>query len=398
MRLDSIFARECKGKGYRVLIRGFFALKQALISILVFAFVSVLLVPIVARSGAASAWNWTTETVDDSSGFSSVKVDARGNVHLAYIGDGDRIKYAFRDAATSKWFSMIVDKAASYTSLVLDSSGDPHICYTQRTMRYAAWNGRTWDIQTLAPGSGAIAYYCSVAVANDGTPHVTWYQERDTQDANYLHMRYAVLKNGAWLARTIDFDPQTGKWETMALDKQGYPHICYDSFVFGQLKYASWDGKAWSIQVVDSRGGNSDQPGRGMGNSLVLDSNGRAMISYFEDSALKYARETDHGWSIETITSTNRSLSWSGYRTSQALDSAGLPHIAYEDAGTLRHAYWDGKVWHFELIARRGPEPYRYESLAIGGNDTIYISYRDPDDGSQKVAIGRPRLSGTETR
>lgn len=115
------------------------------------------------------------------------------------------------------------------------------------------------------------------------------------------------------------------------------------------------------------------------------------MISYFEDSALKYARETDHGWTIETMTTTNRSLSWSGYRTSQALDSAGLPHIAYEDSGTLRHAYWDGKAWHLELIARSGPEPYRYESLAIRPDDAIFISYRDPEDGSQKASIGKPQ-------
>lgn len=368
-----------------------------LISILVSVAACILAVPIAhSRTPSASGWSWTTETVDRDGRFSSLKVDSRGNVHLAYIGDGDRIKYAFRDTSTSKWFTMTVDTAASYTSLVLDSDGNPHVCYTQRTMRYAAWNGRIWDIQTLSPGSGAIAYYCSVAVSSDGTPHVTWYQERDSQDANYLHMKYAVLKNGAWLARTIDFDPQTGKWETMVLDKNGNPHICYDSFVFGQLKYAYWDGKAWSIRSVDSRT-NSDQPGRGMGNSLVLDANGRAMISYFEDSALKYARETDHGWTIETITATNRSLSWSGYRTSQALDSAGRPHIAYEDSGTLRHAYWDGKAWHLELIARSGPEPYRYESLALGLDDTVFISYRDPEDGSQKVAIGRPQPTAGQT-
>lgn len=112
------------------------------------------------------------------------------------------------------------------------------------------------------------------------------------------------------------------------------------------------------------------------------------MISYFEDAALKYAREQDRGWSIETITPTNTSLSWSGYRTSQALDADGLPHVVFEDSGTLKHAYWDGKAWRIEVIARSGPEPYRHGAIAIGRNGTIYISYRDADTGALKVAIG----------
>jgi hypothetical protein len=337
-----------------------------------------------------TSWTFKTETVDVATRFTSLAADARGNVHLAYVTPSDHVFYAFRDARSSKWFTTELDSRASFTSLSLDSQDNPSICYTQQTMHYAHWDGTEWHKEQIAPGAGTIAYYCSVAVSPDGVPRVTWYQERTPQDTNYLHMRYAYLDNGEWLVKTIDWDAQTGKWNTMALDKKGMPHLSFDAYVSGQLKYAVWDGKAWVVQAIDART-DSQQPGRGMGNSLILDANGRAMISYFEDSAFKYAKQTEDGkWAIETLASTNPSGNWAGYRSSQALDNQGLPHLVYEDGGMLRHMNWDGKVWHTQIIARPGAQRLRFASIAISSDNTIYISYCDPEDGSLKVAVGRP--------
>jgi hypothetical protein len=201
-------------------------------------------------------------------------------------------------------------------------------------------------------------------------------------------MRHAVLEGGQWFAKTIDWDAQTGKWNSMVLDARGNPRVSFDAFVSGQLKYAAWNGNTWAVVPVDSRTA-SQQPGRGMGNCLVLDSAGRAMISYFEEGALKYARQKESGgWSIETLASANPSPSWVGYRSSLALDSSGFPHIVYEDSGTLRHVYWDGKTWKKQLIEPAGAQRFRYASIAITRDDIIYISYCDHEDGSLKVAIG----------
>jgi len=105
---------------------------------------------------------------------------------------------------------------------------------------------------------------CSVAVSADGIPHVTWYQERTAEDTNFLHLRHAVLQDGQWLAKTIDWDAQTGKWHSMVLDKQGTPRVSFDAFVSGQLKYGIWVSGSWKVKPIDSRT-SSQQPGRGMG-------------------------------------------------------------------------------------------------------------------------------------
>jgi hypothetical protein len=349
----------------------------------------------ISSIAAPTTWTFKAESVDASARFSSIAVDAQGNVHLAYTIEGDHVKYAFRDSTTGKWFKTDVDAQASFTSLALDAQGNPHICYTQRIMRYAYWNGHVWQKEEVSPGAGTIAYYCSVAISADEaqTPHVTWYQERTPQDTNYLHMRHAVLQDGQWVAKTIDWDAQTGKWHTMVLDRQGRPHVSFDAYVSGQLKYATWDNDHWVVVPVDSRT-SSQQPGRGMGNCLVLTPQGLAMISYFEEGALKFARQKEDGrWSVETLASTTPSPSWAGYRSVLALDSKGQPHIVYEDAGTLRHMYWDGANWQAQLIAPTGRLRLRYGSIAISHDDTIFISYSDPEDGSLKVAVGHPTNS-----
>lgn len=361
-------------------------------------FVAGLLSPVIS-AGSDTSWTFDpakTESVDRSGRFSSLAVDSQGNVHIAYVIEGDHVKYAFRDVNTGKWWPTDIDAQASFTSLALDSDGNPHICYTQRTLRYAHWNGKIWQKEEISPGAGAIAYYCSVAVSADEshTPHVTWYQERTAQDTNYLHMRHAVLQDGQWLAKTIDWDAQTGKWHTMVLDLQGHPHLSFDAYVSGQLKYAYQEGESWVVVPVDART-QSQQPGRGMGNCLVLDAKGHAMISYFEEGALKYARQKDDGrWSIETLAGITPSPSWAGYRSVQRLDRKGNPHVVYEDSGVLRHVFWDGTNWQTQNIAKTGRYRLRYASIAISREDIIYISYCDPDDGSLKVIVGRPTSAG----
>lgn len=373
--------------------------KRSHIVILALMFWAGLLPPISAAD--RNTWTFKTESVDASAKFSSLAVDAQGNVHIAFTIEGDHVKYAFRDVASGKWWSTEVDTQASFTSLALDSQGNPHICYTQRTMRYAHWNGQVWQKEEISPGAGTIAYYCSVAVSGEQpqtqVPHVTWYQERTPQDTNYLHIRHAVLQDGQWLAKTLDWDAQTGKWHTMVLDQQGRPHLSFDAYVSGQLKYAFYDGDRWHVVPVDSRP-SSQQPGRGMGNCLILTPQGQAMISYFEEGALKYAKQKDDGrWSIETLSTITPSPSWAGYRSVQALDSKGQPHIVYEDAGALRHIFWNGTNWQAQSIAPTGRFRLRYASIAISHDDIIYISYSDPEDGSLKVSIGRPNTPAAAT-
>ena len=356
-----------------------------------------LLVLLITPMGASGhAWSWTTEPIDTAGMVTSLAADAQGNLHISYrVNEGWILKYGFRPAGSSRWFTMVLDQQLGgfFAYLRLDSQGNPHICYTPGRMKYAHWDGRKWHSQEIGVGSGAVGFTCSVTVAPDGTPHLSWYQLYQN-GVYFYHLKYAVLRDGAWLTQTIDFNGEAGKYNSIHLDSQGFPHISYSAFPGGELRYARWNGRNWVRQILDSPDYKPAGGTRSMGNSLILDAQGRGQISYYDNESLKYAREQGNKWSIEIVDSlVDRNfwqVGWEGYRSSQALDRRGLPHVCYESAQGLKHAYWDGKQWHAQLIAAGPRAFYYYSSMAIGPDDTVYISFRDPVDGSLRLAIGRP--------
>jgi hypothetical protein len=341
--------------------------------------------------GTTFGQTWTTETVDSSGESISMAADVDGNIHMSYLGGNGIVKYGFRPAHTTRWFTMEIPKA-SYegdthmpTKIALDPRGNPHICFTPGELKYASFNGKQWSIQEINPGSGNISFTCSVAIASDGTPHVIWYQYGMPGGGFYLHVKHAVLQNGVWMARTVDFEGQTGKWNSIVVDSRGMAHISYDSFLKGELKYAFWNGKEWKVSVVDSGGAG------GKGNSLVVGREGKAQISYEYDDTLLYAWQTATSWKIDTIDHISTTGGWLDYRTRQALDPQGNPHIVYADGGRVKHAFWDGSHWRIQVVSGPGLDPLRYADIAIDQEGVIYIGYRDATDNSVKVAVGLPQ-------
>ncbi len=352
---------------------------------------TLLAVCLTAATLSANTWKWRVENVDTAGKFTSIAVDHDGNVHLSY-SEGANTKYGFRPAGdSSKWFTMVIDGNGSFTNLALDAQGHPHICYTQRVIKYAHWDGAKWQIQSLATDNALIGFSCSIAVNAAGSPFIAWYRERNGDDTLYGHLKFAELQDGAWIVRTLDFDSQTGKWESMTTDAQGNPVIAFDAYVKGILKFAQRDrNNNWKISTVDFRGRTNQVYDVGMGNSLVLDKHGSPVISYEDGEDVKLARPDGDTWKVETIDSLHPLGSWVGYRTSLALDQQGFPHIAYDAGGLLKHAYWDGQKWVIQILTHPGIQEYRYCSIAIDQNNRIFVSYTDPDDGSVKVAVGEP--------
>ena len=334
------------------------------------------------------SWQWTTEMVDSSGESLSIIADPEGNIHMSYLAGDAVVKYGFRPAHSTHWFTMDIPGANAGgnshlpTKIALDPRGNPHICFTPGVLKYASFDGKKWSIQEINPGSGVIWFTCSVAIASDGTPHVIWYQYGMPSGDFYLHVKHAVLQNGSWLARTVDFEGQTGKWNSIAVDAQGMAHMSYDSFLKDELKYAFWNGKEWRVSVVDSRAG--------MGNCVIVNRNGKAQISYEYVDTLRYAWQTDKSWKLDTIDHISTSGSWMGYRSRQALDPQGNPHVVYEDGGGVKHAFWDGSRWRMQLVSGAGPDHHRFSDITIDQEGTIYIAYRDAADGSVKVAVGHP--------
>jgi len=359
--------------------------RQGIIPLFVFPF--LLLFPL---STWAQTWKWTIEDVDTDAEQTSIVADHEGNLHLAYAvaaGFGE-LRYAFRSAANSRWYKMTLDHNLGVlsTGIALDSKGNPSICYTPRNMKYAHWDGQKWSLQEVDPGSGLIAYYCSIEFTRDDRPQLSWYLE------SVFVLRHAILEDGAWKARSVEAGTESGKWNSMALDRNDLPHLAYNSFKGGELKYAYFDGKDWIRKVLDSPLDHPNEGLRGLGVSLVLDAKGNPRISYYDLHSLKYIRFDGTKWVTQVIEQLPpfTEWGWKNFRSTQLLDQNGNPHICYESHLGLKHAWLDGTRWRTQLI--KGPAGNQvFESwMAVDHYDNFYISFKDPSDGSLKVAIGKP--------
>jgi hypothetical protein len=345
----------------------------------------------------AQSWTWTSEMVDPDGGtFNSLAIDTDGNAHIGYLSpEGGGTKYGFRSVSGGRWFTMVVDKNNGFVSLALDSHQRPHLCYTPYgILKYASFENSKWQIQEVAPHSGSREFSCGVAIGPDDVPHVTWYQYSDTANQLYLHIRHAELKQGTWQAHTLDFSRETGKWNSVRVDAQGRTYVSYSAFRDGAMRTAvSGPDDKWAVATVeDGRTGRKQATTPGMGNSMVLDSNGKTHFAYRDETSLRYAwPEGDH-WRIDVVdpnANPFENLDWINQRTSLALDANGRPHIAYETDGALKHAWWDGEKWKIQAMGIAGTQ-HRNPSLAISRDNVIFIGYTNPEDGSLKVLIGRP--------
>ncbi len=134
--------------------------------------------------------------------------------------------------------------------------------------------------------------------------------------------------------------------------------------------------------VIETLQGNK----AGTDNSLALDIDGYAHISYYDDGPannLKYARWNGSNWEIQTVDNNTYAGTWNAI----ALDSKGFPHIVYRDDRNddLKYAYWDGSQWNITIIQSSG-NVGTHCSIALDDNDTPHISYIDEDRGALKYA------------
>ena len=313
-------------------------------------------------SGYAANWQFQTLDVRGNVGQdAAVALDQFGHPHISYYEQtqfGGRLKYAWWDGVN--WHSEIVDESAHvglYSAIALDPNGRPHISYhdiTNRDLKYATKSGGNWTIQVVESG-GDIGRFTDIAY--DTRPHISYM----TGSGLLKYAKWGVTR---W---TIQDVAQTGSInaQSLALNSDGLPHISYFD---GELRFASWNGVAWTTTDIDNI------PGIGTVSALAFDGQDRPHIAYFDplNNWIRHAEFNGTGWATGVVTQN----AIGGKFLDLAVDNQDRPHVVYIHAGRLQFARGTTPGgWQIETIDGQGP--FEFASISWSVLDKPHIVYFD---------------------
>jgi hypothetical protein len=176
---------------------------------------------------------WKIEIVDDGQkrsnavgGFSSVKVDSRGRIHISYIDSvNGLLKYAVKEDNT--WNIEVADDSefvSTFTSLALDKEGNPYISYTVDKFpnKPDLWLAKKvrgkWIIELVDAAEIAAGHYSSIVVDQHSNIYISY--------SAMKRLKLAKNIQGLWNFELVDPDG-TVTYTSLSIDTDGMPHIAY---------------------------------------------------------------------------------------------------------------------------------------------------------------------------
>lgn len=360
------------------------------------AFVSFLIVVVLLAESAhpQALATWQTEAVDlgrrdEARSFSSLIIDRFGNFHFAYSNrSGNILRYAFRSKQEKRWDTATVDPAGGrFESLAVDSHGLAHIAYNSANLlglHYAFWDGKQWHRSLI--DSARTDRETSIQLDSLGHPHISYFREEYADRRNAKYLKYAYFDGETWYIQTIDHRLGSGRWSSIALDRDDRPYVSYSVAATSGLGFAYLTQSTWEHTVADSHSA-KDKTHLDTDSSLALGAGGKPHIAFVNAAArtINYAWQQGADWHqevVESLVSTGADAD----RVSLKLDKGGRPRAVYYDSGSgsLKYATRDEQGWHTETIEIG--DAGEYVSLCLDENDQPYVSYYAATDRKLHIA------------
>ena len=261
---------------------------------------------------------------------SSLAYDANGKLHMAYQDAATKsLKYATR-LANGRWVDGgVIDDSSpnvgAMVSLALASDGSPAAAYYDAQngdLKYAHWNGTTWDTQTVDT-HGATGLYPSLAFDSGDAPIIASYS------ATRGDLRLSKLYHGGWRSFTLDAEGDVGRHPALAVDpNSGLWTVAYEATGAGELRFVNaFNGGKVLGGVIDAKA---------LGGSISLAFDGatsRAHVGYADalSGEVRVATGNAAGWTTDVVGKGTAALS--------VRPGGGTAGLVYRDgSGTLRLA------------------------------------------------------------
>ncbi len=330
-----------------------------------------------------SAQNWQFHTVAEGV-KPALDLETNGNPHISFMLEDHTgfVKHAVWDSTFSVFFVTTVATGYFYgpLDLALDQNNKPHISYHSHTFEdqvHSYLNTTTW-INDRIQNPGHDGWDNCIVIDADNYPRTCTV---DPSGFNGDGVEYAFFDGNTWQVEVIgSASIMYANGTSLAIDKQGTPHITYYNDITRQLKYAEKVGGNWQITTVDSAGDT------GRFSSLQLDADDKSHITYYQhlgDSSgvVKYAVQQTNGWDISTIdTLYDVYLGFAGARnmTALVLNSSDMPQVSYSDEKIMKYAVWNGATWQKETVVDLSATPMilgQLTSLKLDRDSNPHVAY-----------------------
>ncbi len=231
--------------------------------------------------------------------------------------------------------------SATYISLAIDSNNIPYVAYQDgansdkaTVMKYST-STESWELVGSAGFSDGSAEYISLAIDSNNIPYVAY---RDGANSNYATvMKYSTSTESWELVGSAGFSAGFATYTFLAIDSNNVPYVAFSDST-GSISIMKYNGSVWEYV---------DQPFNGVSNNtaIAIDSNN---VSYVAFSKHELAPTPD-------------------FRKAMVRKYNGSSWVSVGD-----ETFSDG--------------PTNYTSLAIDGNNVIYVAYKDVVN-SDKVTV-----------
>ena len=328
-------------------------------------------------------WTWTAV---GSGQKAALALDSQGTAHLAFMLESlsGFIAYASVSGSTVSPLETI---ASGYFYGPIDiglRSGAPVIAYHDHDLEdqvLAVRSGTAWTLNPMTH-SGHDGWYNALAVDPRGNVHTATF---DPSGFNGVGVNYGVWDGTSWgveVAVPGSFDYAGGMSIALADDGTSYVAFFDDVQGVGRLAWRDGPGGLWSDQVIESKGALIEV---GRFPDIAIDRTTETLhIVYLARTGgaagtIRYAR-----WNAGTAVVTdvapvdNFTIGMSGARdiATIALNASGEPVVAIQNRSELTIARWDGAGFDLESFAAGANATLRQQtSIAIDAGNRTHVAY-----------------------
>lgn len=218
--------------------------------------------------------DWQYDTVDGNDGQGksvgaecALAFDGEDRPHIVYYNTTDReIRHAYHDG--QDWRIAVVDDDMSYDilafgahrlSLKKNPLGGLGIAYydgRRRDLIFGEWDGQVWALETVAQ-QGDSGRHPSLSYTSDGRPAISYMRFINNTSGE---LKYVEFDDNNWNAAvTLDSDGLSGRYSSLAFDRNDVPHVVYNQVLNNsqRLLYTNRVGGNWNASAVLVNFGNA---------------------------------------------------------------------------------------------------------------------------------------------